>query len=100
MGRTYRVPKKLSPETQIKRMIKQYLNYKGWFHFPLTAGLGAYPGAPDMIAIKAGRVVFIEVKTPTGKLSPHQQAFKENIGDRGGNYIVARGIEDLEGEGI
>jgi hypothetical protein len=59
-------------------------------------GLGSYRGISDLIAIKNGRVLFIECKAPEGQLSKYQKRFKRNIEASGGIYIVARGYEDIE----
>lgn len=83
-------------ETDIKNQIKDYLYLRGWFNFPLTAGMGSYPGLPDRIAVKNGRVLFIEVKTAKGKQSPKQEEFENRIKEAGGEYYVVRGIDDIQ----
>lgn len=83
-------------ETDIKNQIKDYLYLRGWFNFPLTAGMGSYPGLPDRIAVKNGRVLFIEVKTAKGKQSPKQEEFEDRIKEAGGEYYVVRGIDDIQ----
>ena len=82
-------------ETAIKQQIKDYLNIKGWFNFHILQGMGAYKGIPDRIAIKDNRVVFIEIKRPGGKQSEWQIRFQQDIEAKGGEYILATGIEDL-----
>ena len=82
-------------ENDIKNQVKDYLDIKGYFHFPLTAGMGSYPGLPDRIAIKNGRVLFIEVKCPGGKQSVNQMAFQNDIWVKGGQYILVKCVEDL-----
>jgi hypothetical protein len=86
---------KQTPENIIKKQIKDYLNVRGWFNFPVLQGLGSHPGIPDRIAIKDGRVLFIEIKSPRGNLSEPQKKFGETIRIHGGHYIVARGFEDI-----
>lgn len=78
----------MTPETAHKKAIKEYLTLKGYFHFPLMAGLGAYPGAPDLIAIKGERVYAIEVKAPGGRQSEKQKRFQALWTQAGGRYIV------------
>ncbi len=73
------------------------MGYSGFFCFKIHQSLGSYRGICDLIAIKDGHVVFIEVKTPKGRLSKHQEKFREDIEAHGGRYVVARCIEDLEG---
>jgi len=87
---------KITPENLVKREIKDWLSFMGWFHFPILQGLGAYHGIPDIIAVKDKVVLFIEVKSEKGRLSPSQQDFFRNIANQGGHYIVARGYRDIE----
>ena len=88
-------------ETDIRRMLVDYLRMKGWFVYHCLAGLGAYPGLSDLVATKDGRTVHIEVKKPgTGRQSEKQQKFQADLEAAGGEYLIAMSIEDLEGEGI
>lgn len=82
-------------ENDIKRQVKDYLNIKGWFNFHILQGLGAYKGIPDRIAIKDGRVLFIEIKKPDGKQSLNQALFQNDIERMGGEYCLVRCLEDL-----
>jgi len=82
-------------ENDVKRAVKDYLNINGWFSFPLTAGIGSYRGAPDRIAIKNNRVLFLEIKRPGGRQSIHQQRFQKNIEEHGGEYYVVKSLDDL-----
>jgi len=55
-------------------------------------------GAPDIImCLKCGLFVGIEVKSDKGRQSPEQKQVEEFITKLGGHYILARGIEDVEG---
>ena len=82
-------------EKDIRNQIQDYLRIKGWFVYYNLAGLGSYPGLSDLVAIKNGKVVHIEVKTPTGKLSAYQQKFRDDVEVHGGEYLVARSVDDL-----
>lgn len=86
---------KNTPENQVKREIKDWLTINGWFHFPVTQGLGSYPGIPDRIAIKNGIVLFIECKAEKGKLSQNQIQFAIDVKKHGGDYVLAYGYEDI-----
>ena len=90
-----RTRKKVTPESAIKRSVKQYLQIKGWFIFPLLAGLGAYKGIADFYAIKDGRGIWMEIKTPKGKQSDHQIQFQADIERAGGEYMVVRDVQEL-----
>ena len=80
-------------ENDVKKMVKQYLTLMEWFHFHILQGLGAFIGIPDRIAIKNGRVLFLEIKKPGGKLSPGQIIFRDLILSHGGEYYK---IDDLD----
>ena len=82
-------------ETDIKQQIKAYLRYRGWFVFHILQGVGAYKGISDLIALRQGRVLFIEVKTPRGKQSEEQIMFENAIRSSGGEYILARSVTDV-----
>jgi hypothetical protein len=84
------------PETKIKNEIKKWLNLFNWFCFPILQGMGAYKGISDIIAIKNGTVLFIEVKTPKGKQSEYQMKFEDMIKNYGGHYLIARSYRDVE----
>ena len=49
-----------------------------------------------MYALKDGIHLWIEVKTPHGRLSKYQEQFRDDILAHGGTYIVARSVEDIE----
>lgn len=83
-------------ESDIQRQIKDYLQLKGWFCVKIHQSLGSYKGIADLYAIKDGRHIWVEVKTPMGKVSPYQEQFRRDVEAHGGKYVVARGIEDLE----
>lgn len=48
------------------------------------------------MAIVDGQHIGIEVKTKTGKQSPEQKRWQDNIIASGGIYILARCVEDVE----
>jgi hypothetical protein len=48
-----------------------------------------------MIAIKKGRVLFLEIKKPGGKLSPGQIIFRDMILSHGGEYYMINDLDRL-----
>ncbi|MCK4446829.1 MAG: hypothetical protein KAW56_07085 [Candidatus Marinimicrobia bacterium] len=95
MKRKLRLKFKIS-ENDIKLQVKQYLSLKGWFHFHLMAGMGAYKGSPDRIAVKDGRVLFLEIKKPVGwKHSDHQKQFQKDTREHSGEYYLIKCLDDL-----
>lgn len=83
-------------ESDIQRQIKEYLQWQGWFVVKIHQSLGSYKGIADLYALRAGRSVWIEVKTPDGYQSQDQKDFERDIKTRGGEYFVARSVEDVE----
>jgi len=86
----------MTEETAIKKEIRDWLRLNGWFVYPILQGLGAYKGINDLTACKDKVVLFIEVKTKKGKLSPYQKDFKNDIESHDCNYVLARCYEDVE----
>jgi hypothetical protein len=76
-----------------------------WTHLPMgekrdpeTAGklerMGVRPGWPDFIFIGATGFYFLELKSKTGELSDHQQAFFAAMRARGIECRVARSYDE------
>ena len=56
-----------------------------------------FPGCPDILGmLKCGKLLAIEVKTPTGRVSDAQAAFLETVSIHGGLAFVARSVSDLK----
>ncbi len=104
-----------TPETILKGQIKKYLAFKGWLVLYFLQGTGCYKGLSDLCAIKAGRVIWIEVKRPGAKdctdrlfhpggsrgyQSTYQEQFEADIKAHGGEYLVARSLDDLIRAGV
>jgi hypothetical protein len=100
-------------EVEIQRTILDYLAYRKVFAWRNNSGatviqtptarrfirFGAV-GSPDIIAIKDGKVYGLEVKTPTGKLSPNQETFRDGMTKAGGIYQVVRSLEEVQALGL
>jgi hypothetical protein len=101
-------------EGDVQRAICEYLALKRYFFwrqntaptYDVTRGVFrampkyAMKGIPDIIIVKDGRFIGLEVKGPTGRLSADQIAFRDELERNGGTYIVAKGIEDVQGAGL
>lgn len=96
-------------EKDLVRAIKQYLSLEGFEVFRLNnAGIfnpksGGYffhgvKGLPDLMAVKKNYpILFIEVKTPKGRVSADQKRVLNLIKKSwGGRAIVARSIPDVQ----
>lgn len=66
-------------------------------HRPRRLKTGLPPGFSDLFGVASGgRAVFIEVKSPTGRLRPEQENFLRQMVKMGAYAGVARCIEDAE----
>ncbi len=62
---------------------------------PVRFGVGG-PGASDLVGVYRGRAVFVEIKTPVGRLSPEQRTFEQLCARVGAIYVVLRSVEDAQ----
>ena len=54
-------------------------------------------GLPDLLVIlPSGEVHFVEIKTPTGKLSVHQQRIHQQLREQNANVHTIRSLEEVE----
>lgn len=53
-----------------------------------------YPGFADLIVLSEGRVLFLEVKSKTGRLSPAQVAFRDTVQMQGFAWALVRSVDD------
>ena len=74
------------PESAVLNQCRDYLRARGWYVIRLQQGMGCHKGLSDLIAIRAGRVCFIECKTAKGRQSPNQLIFEAAIALSGGEY--------------
>ena len=89
------VTKNKTPEGQLKASIRQLLNTVGIFHYNAWGGPMSPKGIPDLICCQNGRMVGIEVKTKTGRVSPEQEEFIRRINEAGGLAFVARDLDTV-----
>ena len=92
--------RKLTPEGAIKAHVKYYLKLKGWFIFPIMQGPLSYRGISDFYAIKGGRGIWMEIKTPKGRQSDYQIQFQYDIESHGGEYLIVKDVQELIDAGI
>jgi hypothetical protein len=98
----------MQPEQAIQRAILELLRWRGIFCWK-NNNSGIYVkarntyipshavGVSDILGVLPdGRILCVEVKTATGRLSEPQKLFLDSINERGGLAFVARSIEDVE----
>jgi hypothetical protein len=57
-------------------------------------------GLPDIVVVRAGRFVALEVKKTGAYQSKEQKEFERQIKEAGGEYYVVRSIEDVQKAGL
>ena len=99
-------------EKEIQLAICDYLSYRGHFFWrqntmPVFSegkfrSMPKYSknGVPDIILIKDGIFIGLEVKRPSGRLSEQQIAFQEEVTKAGGKYYVVTSIDDVQTIGL
>ncbi len=59
--------------------------------------LGVVAGVADMEYLTdGGKVVFIEMKTPTGTQDPKQKLFQAQVESKGARYVVIRSLTEFQ----
>lgn len=82
-------------EAQVTKAIRATLKLCGVFHWKAWQGPMSTPGVPDIIGVWKGRMLGIEIKSPSGKVTDAQQAFINRINHEGGLAFVARSVDDV-----
>lgn len=102
---------KPQPESVIQSHVYQYLcACKEFFGFGVAnggvydpkikafraqRGVGRRKGISDLIGCWNGQLFCIEIKTKTGRLSPDQKRFMEDVTRAGGLYAMVRSVEEI-----
>jgi len=95
-------------EAQIQQAIVNYLRAMGWYVVVTDAGEAARAarerhrrgriraGTPDLVALRGGRGMMIEVKRPSGRLTERQRMEHDRLRELGVPVTIARSVEDVE----
>ena len=63
----------------------------------ILVGMGVHPGFADLIVISSGRVLFLEVKSQTGRLRKSQEVFPDTVVTQGFGWALVRSVDDALG---
>jgi hypothetical protein len=63
----------------------------------ILVGMGVTPGFADLMVLCDGRVLFLEVKAPKGRLRPAQEAFRDAVTAQGFGWALVRSVDDALG---
>lgn len=102
--------KAANPSTVLVKSCLDLLRLRGIFAFRVNT-TGVYDtarkvfrtfqgtkGVSDIVAVvpRTGRIIALECKHGTGRLSPDQRAFLDNVTSAGGLALVIRDVLDLD----
>ena len=108
MARTsYKYPAYKVAEADLQNLIRSQLQLSGYAVFRCNVGsvktddgrwfsTGLPKGFSDLMAVKNGRIYFIEVKVKPNKPTPEQVEFIESMRDMGCGAGIAYSLEDAE----
>lgn len=60
----------------------------------ILVGMGVHSGFADLIVLCDGRVLFLELKSLKGRLSPAQEAFLDAVLAQGFGWALVRSLDD------
>lgn len=91
----------MKPEARISKDIRDFLRTLGFAVYsleqgyrPERGGTRQTPGLPDLYAMGKGFGMWIEVKTPKGKLRASQELFRDEARANGVNWHCWRSVSD------
>jgi hypothetical protein len=60
----------------------------------ILVGMGVHPGWSDLTVLSEGRVLFLEVKSATGRLSAAEAEFRDTVDAMGFPWALVRSVDD------
>ena len=60
----------------------------------ILVGMGVHAGFADLMVISGGRVLFLEVKSQTGRLRKAQEVFRDTVVAQGFGWALVRNVDD------
>jgi hypothetical protein len=63
----------------------------------ILVGMGVHAGFADLIVISGGRVLFLEVKSETGRLRKSQEVFRDTVCAQEFGWALVRSVDDALG---
>ena len=70
---------------------------RGQIRQSILVGMGVHTGFADLIVISGGRVLFLEVKSPSGRLRKSQEVFRDTVCAQGFGWALVRSVDDALG---
>lgn len=82
------------PEAMVENHLVRKAKARGWKAFKFVSPGNS--GVPDRIVVGNGRVVFVELKSPVGKLSELQKKMIAQLKELGAEVHVCYGKEEVD----
>lgn len=76
-------------EKEWMRQVVDLARLLGWTHYHPLISMKSMPGFPDLVLAR-DRVVFVELKTAKGVLSPHQIKWRDALTTAGAEWHLWR----------
>ena len=70
---------------------------RGQIRQSILVGMGVHAGFADLIVISGGRVLFLEVKSETGRLRKSQEVFRDTVCAQNFGWALVRSVDDALG---
>jgi hypothetical protein len=83
-------------EAQFEQAVVDYSKLMGWISYHAHDSRRSEPGFPDRVFVRVPRLLFVEFKTETGKLSAAQERWLQDldlIAQATGPALVDGGVE-------
>ena len=81
-------------ESELQTQIKNRLTKHGWLVVKLIST--SWNGIPDLLCMRKGVAMMLEVKTDTGVLAPLQEHRIKTLNSIGIHSRVVRSLEDID----
>ena len=63
----------------------------------ILVGMGVHAGFADLMILCEGRILFLELKAPKGRLRPGQETFRDAVIAQGFGWALVRSLDDALG---
>ena len=84
-------------ETQLQRAIIQLAELFGWLVYHTHDSRHSQPGFPDLVLVRGGRIIFVELKSAKGTVSKDQEEWLKRLSATKAEVWVWRPADWLSG---
>jgi len=66
-------------EKNFEQLVKEEARVNNWLYYHTYRSKRSVPGFPDCVMVRGGRLIFAELKTESGKVTPAQQHWLDEL---------------------